>query len=349
MSAYIAAGGVIPTSVEHLKHTADFIIPPYRQIMTGKIGKVHKVQFILIGKRPEAETIINISHQPQLNLMLKVEFYPFIFSSTFKYSFYSPFIVHRKCRIVRAEIDLTLSVHIIIKRRSPFHPDARGKADIGISEAFHKFRRRHRIVTRNHKTGFLDGCSLVCRETEADIQSVGNFKTMTEVEIQVLEIIQMDEVEIKDTVRHRFQFVQHLAAIDAVTITHTQPEKAPFLRPVLKVGIQRPVELFPCKVITQFGHDAEPLVTSENPIVTEVLPVRQSVASAITEQKRIDKRREADTSDIGQIEFIIFHHQVAHRSPESLTLGFSLHRHGIPSVCVILIKLFFPVTQRNGT
>ena len=100
--------------------------------LTGKIGKVHKVQFILIGKRPEAETIINISHQPQPNLMLKVEFYPFIFSGTFKYSFYSPFIVHRKCRIVRAEIDLTLSVHIIIKRRSPFHPDARGKADIGI-------------------------------------------------------------------------------------------------------------------------------------------------------------------------------------------------------------------------
>ena len=96
---------------------------------------------------------------------------------------------------------------------------------------------------------------------------------MTEVEIQVLEIIQMDEVEIKDTVWHRFQFVQHLAAIDTVTITHTQPEKAPFLRPVLKVGIQRPVELFPCKVITQFGYDAEPLVASENPVVTEILPV----------------------------------------------------------------------------
>ena len=28
MSAYIAAGGVVPTSVEHLKHTTDFIIPP---------------------------------------------------------------------------------------------------------------------------------------------------------------------------------------------------------------------------------------------------------------------------------------------------------------------------------
>ena len=54
MSAYIAAGGVVPTSVEHLKHTTDFIIPPYRQIMTGKIGKVHKVQFILIGKTPRS-------------------------------------------------------------------------------------------------------------------------------------------------------------------------------------------------------------------------------------------------------------------------------------------------------
>ena len=157
---------------------------------------------------------------------------------------------------------------------STFYTDARGETDIGISEPFHKFRRRHRIVSRNHEAGLLDGCSLMCRKTETDIQSVDYFKTMTEVEIQVFEIVQMNEVEIKNTIRHRFQFIQHLTAIDAVTITYTQPEEAPLLRPVFEVGIQRPVEFFPCKVITQLGHDTEPLVSSENPVVTEVLPVR---------------------------------------------------------------------------
>ena len=182
--------------------------------------------------------------------MLKVELHPFILSGTLEYSLYSPFVIYRKCRIVRTQIDFTFSVHIVIKRRSPFYTDARGETDIGISEPFHKFRRRHRIVSRNHEAGLLDGCSLMCRKTETDIQSVDYFKTMTEVEIQVFEIVQMNEVEIKNTIRHRFQFIQHLTAIDAVTITYTQPEEAPLLRPVFEVGIQRPVEFFPCKVIT---------------------------------------------------------------------------------------------------
>ena len=50
MSADIFARRVVPTSVEQLEHSSDFIIPPDRKIGTRQIGKVHKIEFLLVRK-----------------------------------------------------------------------------------------------------------------------------------------------------------------------------------------------------------------------------------------------------------------------------------------------------------
>ena len=160
--------------------------------MAGEIGKVYKIQFILIGECPESETIINITHQSHPDLMLKVKLYSFIFARTFKYSFNSPFIIDREGWIDRMQVYLSLSVHIIIESRRPLYPDAGSETDISVLEFIHKLRGRHRIITGNHKTGRLYGCSFMGRETQTDIQSVDYLNCMAEVKIQVLEIIKMN-------------------------------------------------------------------------------------------------------------------------------------------------------------
>lgn len=66
------------------------------------------------------------------------------------------------------------------------------------------------------------------------------------------EIIQMDESS-EDTVRHRFSVRQHLAAIDAVTITPHSSRKKPRFCGILKVGIQRPVNSFSGKLLARLG------------------------------------------------------------------------------------------------
>ena len=43
MPAHIPAGRVVPASVKHLEYSADFVIPTYGKIVTGKIGKVNKI------------------------------------------------------------------------------------------------------------------------------------------------------------------------------------------------------------------------------------------------------------------------------------------------------------------
>ena len=90
------------------------------------------------------------------------------------------------------EVNLSLSVHIIIESRSPLYPDAGSKTDISVLEFIHKLRRRHRIITGNHKTGRLYGCSFMGRETQPDIQSVDYLNCMADVKILFLEIIKMN-------------------------------------------------------------------------------------------------------------------------------------------------------------
>ena len=115
--------------------------------------------------------------------MLKVELYPFIFPRTFEHILYTPFVIDRESRVERTEVYLTLSVHVVIKSRRPFHTNTRGKTDIGILELIHKLGRRHRIVTGNNKAGTLHCSSLVRRETDTYIQPVSNFNAMEKIEI----------------------------------------------------------------------------------------------------------------------------------------------------------------------
>ena len=67
--------------------------------MAGENGKVHKIQLILIGECSESETIINITHQSQPDLMLKVKLYSFIFTRTLEHSFNTSFIIDRESRV----------------------------------------------------------------------------------------------------------------------------------------------------------------------------------------------------------------------------------------------------------
>ena len=72
VSTDIFAGRVIPTSVKQLEHPANIIAPTHRQIGTSQVGKVHKVQFLLIGELSPTKAPINITHQSQRNLMLQI-------------------------------------------------------------------------------------------------------------------------------------------------------------------------------------------------------------------------------------------------------------------------------------
>ena len=216
--------------------------------------------------------------------MLKVEFYSFIFARTLEYAFDSPFIINRESRIQWTQIYLPFPVHIIIESRCPFHPDTRGETYISILEFVHKLRRRHRIITGYHKTWRFYGSSLMGRETDTDIQSIDNLDCMAEIEIQVLEIIKMNQVEIEYTVRHGFQFIQHLTAINSVTIPHIQADKSPFLRPILKICVQWPIKLLACEIISEFRNNTEQFISPKKTVITKILPIWQAIASTITEQ-----------------------------------------------------------------
>ncbi len=78
VSADVFAGRVIPTAVQQLEHPANIITPTHRKIGTPQIGKVHKVQLLLIGELSPSKTPINITHQSQRNLMLQINLYTLI-------------------------------------------------------------------------------------------------------------------------------------------------------------------------------------------------------------------------------------------------------------------------------
>ena len=73
---------------------------------------------------------------------------------------------------------------------------------------------------------------------------------MAYVQIQVLKIVQVNLVEIKDTVGNSFQIVQHIAAVDTVTVTHADMQGGTLAGPIVEIGIDRPVKLLPFEVVT---------------------------------------------------------------------------------------------------
>ena len=116
-------------------------------------------------------------------------------------------------------------------------------------------------------------CTLMHRETEIQRQAVYDFPTVAHLQIQVIEIIQIHPIEIENTVRHIFQFIQHPATVNTVPIAHTHVKCRTFAWPVVEVRPDRPIKLFIFKVITQPGDNTQQAVTRKKTIVLEFLPV----------------------------------------------------------------------------
>ena len=71
--------------------------------------------------------------------------------------------------------------------------------------------------------------------TDVQRQAVHYLPAMAQIQIQVLEIIQMYLVEIKDTVGNSFQVIQHITTINPVTITKFQMKCRTLTRPIIKI------------------------------------------------------------------------------------------------------------------
>ena len=129
----------------------------------------------------------------------------------------------------------------------------RGKTNISIFNFIHHFfslslqnrslRNKNRLIYRR---------TTVSCKTHADIKPVKDFYIMTEVEIKILEIFQFYLVEIKNTIRSRLYIIQHITAVNTVSVTECHVQGSTFLRPVIEIGIYTPIKLFTREVISDF-------------------------------------------------------------------------------------------------
>ena len=84
---------------------------------------------------------------------------------------------------------------------------------------------------------------------------------MAYMQIQVLKIVQMNLVKIKDAVGNSFQIIQYITTVNTVTITYTDVQGGALARPVIEIGVDRPIELFPLEIITQLWNYTQQTVT----------------------------------------------------------------------------------------
>ena len=139
---------------------------------------------------------------------------------------------------------------------------------------------------------------------------------MPQAQVEVLEVIEVDLVEVEKTVGHGLQLVQDVAAVDAVSVAHVDVESRALLRPIVEVGIDRPIKFLPGEVEAYFRDDAQKAVALEKAVVLELLAVGDAVGAAITNQKRVDEGRAAHASHLVEVERIVAYEHVAHFSPK---------------------------------
>ena len=92
-------------------------------------------------------------------------------------------------------------------------------------------------------------------------------------------------VEVKNTVGDGFQVVQHITAVNPVTVTKLQMQCCTLTGSIIKIGPHPPVKLFFLKIITYPGNDAQQAITGKNTVVLELLPIRNSMLAAIAQKK----------------------------------------------------------------
>ena len=133
-------GRVIPAAVQQLEHPRNIITPTHRKIGTPQIGKVHKVQFLLIGKLSPTKNANNITHQAQRNLMLQINLYTLVRTTALQHSTESPLPIYLRWKDTWNEDLLYGRIHIIVLSRSPGEADAGSKTIIGMAELFRDIR-----------------------------------------------------------------------------------------------------------------------------------------------------------------------------------------------------------------
>ena len=145
MPADVLAGRVIPTPVEQLEHSADFIIPAYGKIGTGQIGEIHKIKLFLIRKSTPAEAVVNVTHQSQRDVVLEVHFNTFVLSGAMHDTADTALPVYGNGGIFGMKVDFTVAAHIIILTGSPRQAYTGCKAVITVAELFQNRRVESRI------------------------------------------------------------------------------------------------------------------------------------------------------------------------------------------------------------
>jgi len=79
-------------------------------------------------------------------------------------------------------------------------------------------------------------------------------------------------IEIKSTVGHRLQLIKYVTTINSVTITKIHMNSSTLLRPVVKIGIGRPIKLFTSKIITNPRDNTQQFITGKQPVIFKILP-----------------------------------------------------------------------------
>ena len=91
-------------------------------------------------------------------------------------------------------------------------------------------------------------------------------------------------VKIKNTIWNGFQLIQYVTAINTVTITKINMNSPPLLRPIIKIGICRPIKFLTGKIITNPGYNPQYFISGKQPVVLKILPPGEAVTTTITQQ-----------------------------------------------------------------
>ena len=172
------ARGVVPARVQHLEGSSDVIVPALRKIAVGEVYIIHEVHFVLVGKESSSDVVGKGIQVTYLYFLFGGYFQAFVFVRIVQY-LDSLFVIDDKCREARADVDFTVSVHVIIHSRCPFDAQAGGETVVFELHALcHFFRAVYGMAPVHGYTGPY-------------CQSVYDFNIVGNVQVHVLEVIQL--------------------------------------------------------------------------------------------------------------------------------------------------------------
>jgi hypothetical protein len=84
---------VVPVVIKQMESSTDFILPPYGQVATGKVGKINKVHPFLLCKHTSTITIIKVRHRREADALVNVSFQASIGAIASKHPFKTMFVI----------------------------------------------------------------------------------------------------------------------------------------------------------------------------------------------------------------------------------------------------------------